>query len=484
MTATISSAGISSGLDVNSIVTKLMAVEQQPLTKLQSTASTMQTQLSAFGQMQSAVSQLHDAAAPLFNADTYTLTTSSSSDPSGVSAGTTTKASPGTYSVSVTALSAAQSVVSASGQFSDSTSTVGTGSLTIRLGTWNVGQTVFTPKAGSADITIPIGASENTLAGIRDKINAANSGVSATLITDATGSRIALQSSSSGLDNGFRVTVADDDGNNTDNFGLSRLAFDPAGGAARLSLTQAAANTQATVNGISVTSASNTLADVIGGITFSLNKVTTAPVTVNVTRNTDAIKTQLNSFITAYNQLNKFLSDATKYDATTKRAALLQGDSTTTSIQNQLHSLVSQSSGASSAFRTLSSIGVQLQKDGSLKLDDTKFTAALTNLPQVTKALSNVDATTASNNGFAKKFGVWTDTLLSAASGTLPGKTKAIQARIASNQKDQDQMNTRLANIEKRMRAQYSALDKTMASANALSAYVTQQIATWNKNTA
>ena len=480
-TATISSAGIGSGLDVNNIVTQLMAVERQPLTKLQTTSATLQTQLSAFGQLQSAVSALHDAAAPLFNADSFAATSSSSSDPNGVSAATTTKAVPGTYSVSVSALSASQALVSAGGQFAASTDVVGTGSLTITLGAWSAGQTAFTPKAGATAITIPIGASENTLAGIRDKINAVNAGVSASLVTDANGTRIALSSSASGLENGFRVTVTDDDLGHVDALGLSRLAFDPPGGAAQLSLAQSAANTAATINGIAVSSSGNTLVNVVDGMTFSLSKVTTAPVTVNVTRNTDSIKTQLTKFVAAYNQLNQFLAEATKYDAGTKRAALLQGDGTTVGIQNQLHSLLSQASGASTTFSTLSSLGVQLQKDGTLKVDDAKLTTALTNLPEITKALSNVDAANASNNGFAKKFAVWTDQLLS-ATGTLPGKAKALQARLSTNQKDQDKMTDRLAGIEKRMRAQYSALDSTMATANALSKYVTQQIATWNKN--
>jgi len=146
---TISSAGIGSGLDVNSIVTKLMAVEQQPLTKLQQTGQGLQAELSVFGQMQSGVSQLRDAAKALYDPTTYQLTAASSSDPTSVSAGTTAAAVPGVYSVSVSQLAASQSVVSAAGQFPDGTATVGSGSLTIRLGTWNAGATAFTAKSGS-----------------------------------------------------------------------------------------------------------------------------------------------------------------------------------------------------------------------------------------------------------------------------------------------------------------------------------------------
>jgi flagellar hook-associated protein 2 len=481
-TSTISSAGIGSGLDVNSIVTQLMAVERQPLTKLQTTSATLQTQLSAFGQLKSGISALRDAAAPLYAAASFTQSTAGSSDPNSVSASTSASAIPGSYAVSVGTLSASQSVVSPGAQYTAATDVVGTGALTVRLGTWAAN--VFTPKAGSVDIAIPIGATENTLAGIRDKINAAASGISATLVTDANGVRIALQSTASGLDNGFRVTVSDDDaGLPTDNVGLSRLAYDNPGSLGQMGLSQAAANTTATINGIPISATSNTLTDVVGGMTFTLSKVTTTPVTVTVTRNTDAIKTQLKAFVTAYNQLNSFLSDATKYDAAAKQGALLQGDSTTVGIQNQLHALLSQTTGASTTYTTLSSIGLQVQKDGTLLMNDTKVTAALANLPELTKALSNVDAAVPSNNGFGKKFAAWSDLLLS-TSGAVPGKTKSLQARIDSNKKDQNSLTDRLDAIEKRMRAQYTSLDTTMSNANALSKYVTQQITTWNKSTA
>ena len=478
----ISSAGIGSGLDVNAIVTSLVNVEKVPLTNLQSAATTLQTKLSAFGQVQSFVSSLHDAAAQLQSAESFAVTNSASSDASAVGASSTTKAIPGAYAVSVTALSTTQSTVSATGQFSTGADVVGTGSITISLGTWSTGQAGFTPKAAAADVVIPIGASENTLAGIRDKINAANAGVSATIVTDASGSRLALQSSSTGAANGFRVSVVDDDTTNTDAAGLSRLAFDPPAGTTATTLTQSAANAKASINGIAVETTDNTLADVVDGITFTLSKVTTTPVTVSVTRNTDSVKSLVTGFVAAYNALASFLSSATQYDASTRTAALLQGDATTTGLQNQLRAQISQAGTASSVFGSLSAIGLEFQKDGRLKVNDTKLSAALSKLPDLTKALTNVDLSNAANNGFAKKITGWTDGLL-AATGTLSGKTKSIQSQIASNQKDQTRLTDRINSDEARLRAQYTTLDSTISNANALQKYVTQQITTWNKNT-
>jgi len=479
----ISSTGISSGLDVNGIITSLMNVEKLPLNKLQATATTMQTKLSAFGQMQSLVSSFHDAAAALQNATAYAVTSSATSDPTAVSASSTSAAVPGTYLVSVTALSSTQSTVSAGGQFAASTDVVGTGSITISLGTWSAGQAGFTPQPGATAVVIPIGATESTLAGIRDKINASNAGVSATIVTDATGSRLALQSSNTGATNGFRVSVVDADGNNIDALGLSRLAFDPPAGTMGMTLTQSAANTKASINGIAVETTDNTLANVVTGMTFNLGKVTTTPVSVTVTHNTDSVKSLVTGFVASYNALSSFLSSATAYDAVNKKAALLQGDATATGLQNQLRSMISQGGTASAAFGSLSSIGMEFQKDGRLSINDTKINSALANLPELTKAMSNADLTTPSNNGFAKKISDWSKDLL-ASSGTLPGKTTSIQSQIAANQKDQDRLNAKLTAIEARLRAQYSTLDSVMSRSNALSQYVNQQITTWNKNTA
>ena len=482
MAGTISSAGIGSGLEVSNIISSLMSVEKLPLTKLQSVATTMQTKLSAFGQMQSLAASFRDAATNLKSAEAYKVTTATSSD-TAVSASSTTKAVTGSYAVAVNSLSSTQSTVGASGQFASNADVVGTGTITISLGTWSAGQTAFTAKQGATAVVIPIDASNNTLTAIRDKINAASAGVSATIVTDATGSRLAFQSSVTGASNGFRVSVVDDDLANTDAAGLSRLAFDPPSSTNGMTLTQAAANTKATINGIAVETAGNTLTDVVDGMTFNLSKVTTSPVTVSVTRNTESVKSLIIGFVASYNALSSFLSSATQYDASTKTAALLQGDATTTSLQNQLRSTVSQAGSRSPAFGTMSSMGMEFQKDGRLSINDAKLTAALAKLPELATAMSNVDLPTPANDGFARKIAAWADSLLS-TSGTLTGKTKSIQSQISANSKDQEKMSDRIAAIEKRITAQYTALDATMSKAKALSNYVTQQITTWNKSTA
>jgi len=152
-------------------------------------------------------------------------------------------------------------------------------------------------------------------------------------------------------------------------------------------------------------------------------------------------------------------------------------------LQNQLRTQIGQSGSSSAVFRTLSNIGIEFQRDGSLTLNDAKVTTALGNLPELQKALGAEDKGNPANNGFARKLGDWATKVLGTG-GLLPSKTKAIQTRIAANQKDQVTMSERISRSEARLRAQYTALDSTMSKANALSAYVSQQITTWNKSTA
>ena len=169
-TGTVSSAGVGSGLDVESIVTKLVAIESQPITTLKTAESKLQTQLSEWGKVKSALSDLNDAAQSLTLPTTWSATTATSSDTSAVNVSTDSKAVAGSYSISVTALAAAQTLASA--PQTAATNTLGAGTLHIQVGAWNGDQSSFTAKSGSATVDVTISAT-NTLNDIRDKMNAA-----------------------------------------------------------------------------------------------------------------------------------------------------------------------------------------------------------------------------------------------------------------------------------------------------------------------
>lgn len=474
--ATVSSAGIGSGLDVNSIITQLMAIEKQPLTKLQTKATTIQSTVSEYGKIKSAVSTLRDLSSKLASSTTWAQTTASSSSTAAVSA-TTNGSAPGSYSVAVQSLASVQTL--ATGVYAGATATPGGGTINIELGTWGAGQTSFTPKTGATAIDITVAATD-TLADVRDKINAAGAGVTALIMTDASGSRLLIRSNTTGAENAFRTTVTDDDGVGTDATGLSALAYTAT---AKVSTqNQIAANAAATINGLAVSSTSNTLTDIVDGLTLKLSSVTTSAVTVDVVTDAVALKKTMTEFADAYTAVVKLIAADTKYDATTKKGGLLLGDGAAVSLQRQLRSLAGSVSGASITFGRLSDAGFELQRDGSMTVNATRIDNALANLPELKKMFSNSSLTDPTLDGFAKRFKTVTAALL-ASDGSLTTRTDGLGQQLTRNQKDQDTLTIRLAATEKRIRAQYTALDATMAQLNGTSSFVTNQIAAWNKST-
>ncbi len=479
----IQSTGIGSGLDVNSIITQLMAIENRPLTRLQQTASTTQTQLSSYGALKSRIAALGDAAEKLAAATSWTKTKATSSDTAALTVTSTDGAAPVNLQIEVSQLARAQSTATTA--LPAATSTVGTGTLMIQFGSWSENFVAFTPTVPVNSATIEIGAGENTLAGIRDKINAADAGVTAAILNDSQGSRLVLRSTATGAESGFRITVTDDDANPLDDSGLSRLAFDPPGGApadwAPEDGDQRALDLVATVNGAPVTSASNTLEDLIDGVTVQVTKATTGPVDVTVAADTAAMKTLIQQFVAAYNEANKYLADQTRYNADTKTSATLQGDRVAVALQGQLRSLVATQSGASSVFGTLSSVGIALQRDGSLKVDDTKLSAALTDLPELAKLFGSDGGGNPLALGIARRFDALADTN-AGTGGSLESREEGLKQRLSRNRTEQERFSDRMTMVESRLRAQYTALDMRMAQLNGLSAYVTQQVELLNNS--
>ncbi len=481
--ATISSIGIGSGLDIENVIKQLVAAERAPVTKLQTEASSLQTKLSTYGKLQSSMSAMRDAASVLSRASTWNATVGSSSDAGTVAVTTSASTLPGSYSIEVQRLASVQS--NATGVYASADSLVGEGTLRIELGTWGPpgggAQSSFTPKAGAAAVDITVGPPAESLEQLRDKINASNSGVVASVLTDASGARLVLRSAATGEANGFRIGVTDSDGGNVDGVGLSALAFDPSAGILTMAQALAAANSAASLNGLAISSDSNTLSNVLDGMTLTLGKPSAGPVLVEARSDSTSIRKALDSFVTAYNELNKLVAEQTKYDAASKIAGTLQGDSTAVSIPSQMRSLLAGSSGASAMFTRLAEVGFDVQTDGSIKLEETKLANGMANLGEMTKLFSNSDVTTPANNGIATQLRVMADRVLG-VEGSINTRSEGLRKRIDLNKGRQELLEDRIAMMEKRLRAQYTALDRQMASLNGLSNYVTQQLSALNKS--
>lgn len=469
--ATISSPGIGSGLDVQSIVSQLVALEKAPLKQLQTQATSFQTKLSTYGTIKSQFSALGDAAAKLASPSGWSAVTATSSNSAAIGVTVAAGAPATSLTMAVQQLAKAQSTASTAVATG---SGVGSGSMTIELGAWSGSS--FTAGSGTP-VSVTINPGEDTLAEIAAKINDADAGVSATVLKDASGERLLVRSKETGLENGFRITVADDDGNDTDASGLSRLAF-AVGSANGMTQSQAGQNATATINGVSISSASNRLADTLPGMTIQLSQVTTAPVEIDVSADTEAVRANVQAFVDAYNTLNSTLSNATRYDAGTKKAGALQGDSTATGLQNALRGMMRSVTGGT-PYTRLADVGIELKAGGALALDAGKFDASLSNLEGL-KNLFTVDTGSATTEGFGRKIKTFAEGLID-ADGLVSTKASALQKSIDRNGLEQEKVNDRAARAETRYLAQYNAMDAAVAKLSGLNAFVSQQITLWNK---
>lgn len=494
--ATISSLGLGSGLDAETIVSKLVALEKQPLTSLQTKAKNTQSQISAFGQLKSEVSALADAAAAMLASDAWSTRTAVSSNTSAATMTVTSSADATAFTLDVDALAKAQSNTSAA---LSSTAAVGAGTLTLQLGTWSSasGSNTFTAgSSSSVDVAI---TSTDTIATMAAKINKANTGVVATVFNDGTNNRLLLRSKETGEAAGFRVQAKDSNGATiTSDTDLGRFAFDPAAGAFGMagsaqSVTYGA-DAKARINGLAVTSKTNTLTDTVPGVTINLLSTTTtnygqsnetkSSATLTIKEDVTPAVRSIQKFVDAYNKLATDLSDLTRYDKDTKAAGLFQGDSVIVGLQTVLRGMIGSTGTGSSTYTRLSDVGVQLNPDGTtLTLNTSKLATAANNGTELRKMFVT-DTGNAQTQGFALKFQNFGKRSIEPVgrTGAMDRKEQALNAILKNNTTEQTRINTRATDVETRLRRQYSALDAKMAGMSSLSAYVTQQVAQWNKS--
>lgn len=441
--ATVTSLGAGSGLDLESLVTSLMAVESKAMTSLQTKAASYSSKISSLGTLKSKLSALQTAAAAMKTATGKTALTTFASfsatvaDTTIASATAGTGAVAGSYSLNVTQLAQAQRFTSSA--FSSTTDTVG-----------EVGDTLTfdfaTPDedGNSRSFTITLNDGNNSLNGLRNAINNANKGVTATIVSGSSGAQLVL-TGSQGTANAITL-----------------------GGTLADTLTQdvEAKDAEFTLNGIAATSSTNT-ATVLDGVTINLTKEGSTTLNVAADYSTN-ITSALNAFITAYNTANSSMTTMGAYDSTTKTAGALQGNQILRDSQTMVRSLLySTTTGGSSSYQALSDIGVTVGTDGSLSLDSTKLKNALA-------ADTNAVATLVTKIG--SSFNTELEKVVG-YTGRIKVATDSTNTIIKDLGKRQEALQTRLDAIETRYRAKFSALDTLLTSLNSTSSYLTQQLA-------
>ena len=457
----ITSLGIGSGLDLEALVNDLVgAAAIGPANLLNRKEAALQADLSGLGLLSSALAEFGSRLTSLNKEQGLIGSTAASDNSELLTASAAAAADPGSYEVEVLALAKAHKLISAG--YADADSEVGTGTLTLISGT-----TAF-------EVTVDAG--NNSLAGLRDAINAATDGVGVTAgivnVDDGFGGTVAkltLTAVETGSDSAISVVVNDDDGNDTDTAGLSAFAFQ-AVGTQNLTESQAAVDAQISLDGQTVTRSSNTIGDAVTGLT--LNLVQAEPgttITLTVNRDSAGLKAQVTAFVEAYNSLVQTLSDLQAFDQQTGEAGLLLGDATLRSVDRQLRNLLLDT-GFSAELDSLAAIGIGFAAGGQLEIEEEQLDAALEN------SLDSFPAFFAGDTGLASRLSALVNDYVD-GDGSIEARTAGIESSLSRIEDRRDALDRRLTSLESRLRAQFSTMDAVVAQLTATSDFLADQLA-------
>lgn len=455
MASITSSLGIGSGIDINSMVSQLVAAEGKPAKNaIASQQSDAQTRLSGLGSLKSALSTFQTAVRQLNDASLYQKNSLVSSDETVLTATAGLGSVPGSQSINVTQLAKAQRSA-ATTEFSGLSDVVGTGTLT------------FAMDDGSS-FSVTLDSGNNTLAGLRNAINTAsdNKGITASIMTvdstvnpGTTVSKLVFTGKETGSSHSFTI----DAGGDAD---LSRLA---SANTANYNTT-AATDAIITIDGETATRSTNEISDVIQGVTLNLKKLGTS--TINLTLDQDSIKKSVNDFVSAYNSLTSISKNLGKFGGTGATATgngSLLGNSTLRMISSQIRQATTGVvASSSSSYNSLAMIGVSIDKSGVMALDSTAFQKALTASPT---AISDVFT---SANGVATSLNTKLTDFLSSG-GILDSQQKSLNQQLKALDDRSIAVQSRLDSYQATLTKQFTAMDVAVSQFQSTSAYLTKQ---------
>lgn len=381
MAATITSTGLGSGLNINDIVSATVNAEKDPaMAQIDATAKTATDKISAFAALNSALSSFQNSFKQLSYPSTYSAVKLTSSDSGILSATAGIGAEAGNYEFKVNQRAQAQTLVSGdAATFSNANAAIGTGKLTMRFGTYSSDGSTFSLNPDTTIKTVTIDSSNNSLSGLRDTINEGDFGVKASIINDGTGYRLVLTSEKTGEAQAMEITASDDDGNDTDASGLSRLAFSATN--KNMKQTSAGQDAELEMNGIAIRRSSNSIDSVVPGVTLNLNGTTEIGkvVKLSVEQDTSTVEGQIRGFMDSYNQTMAQINELTQYNGEGQTNGVLIGDATVRSIKSLMRDMLNtQVKELGGSIQSFADLGLLTRKDGTLELDETKFKSALT----------------------------------------------------------------------------------------------------------
>jgi len=380
--AAITSTGLGSGLEVNNIVNAIVDAEKVPVqSKIDRDSELATAQISAFGNINSALSTFKDSYKDLSKTSSFSAVSISSSDESVLTATAGIGAQTGVFDIEVTEKAQAQSL--ATSAFPSVNESIGTGTLTVRYGSYETG--TFAVNADTTIQNITIDSTNNTLASLRDSLNAdEDNGLSASIINDGSGYRLVLTSDNTGEKHAMEIVVTDDDGDNTDNIsGISRLAYDDT--TKNATQTVAANDAEIILNGITITRDTNTIDSVITGVTIELKDTDPGSnIRLNINSDTSTVESQIKAFVGNYNTLIFRLNEFSKVDSDNGEKGVLAGDATVRSIETQLRGVLNDRlDHLTGTVKSFANLGIFTNRDGTLEINESN--SALPKFSEVVK---------------------------------------------------------------------------------------------------
>lgn len=450
----ITSAGIGSGLDLEGIIEAYMEAEAVPSEiRLQNKEDRLDAEFSGVGTFISALDAFESALKNLSDTDDFNQQVVDVSDES-ISVTTNGFASNGSFEIEVTQLAQGTRLQSKASEFTSSSDTVGSGTLT------------FTVGSDSFDVTID---SADTLSAIRDKINDASedSGVVANVVNVDGESYLSYTSETTGADNGLTVTTSD--------ASLDAISTD-------LQTKQAALNASIKIDGAVVYSDTNEFKNSIEDVTIVASATNIGePATITLSQDEDNGRTLINNFISSYNTLFDALTDVSDPEN-----GELAFDANVRSMKSQLVSIVTGTvSGLSGSFDSLDDIGITLNKSGHLEIGTISYGSLATGSETLTSALesnlSEVGELFASDDGVVTQLNALLDSYIG-SDGTITERKSSLSAEIAGIEDEYQDLEDRLRDYEETLRRKFTFLDQTVSQFNATSVWLTSALSNNTSN--
>lgn len=451
----ISSAGLGSGLPINDLVSQLVAAEGAPTqTRLDRREGLIQTELSAIGLLKGALSSFQSKLSDLSSADSYVNRRSSSTDSNIASLSAKQTAAVGSYALEVENIASAHNIV-ALNPYTDASE----------------GNLTFTSTAGNV-FTVEVGPDEASLEKLAIAINSDedNFGITAKILNVSGEGRLVLSSNETGMNNRISSITATGTGD-IQNFGYD-FALSVDGDDANWDQTVEALDASFSLEGQSMTSASNILEDIIPDAAITLKDVTEtgSSVTLSITKSSSSVRSLLEEFVKSYNELSQLIANLTAYNPETDQASALQGDALTRSIQNQLRSIVSGSGSSFGSVNALSSIGITTNRQGVLEIDSAELASALDNsFDDIAGFFSD------ESSGLTQRLDAVLEQYVS-ITGTFNSRTDSLNDRLDRIIGEREKLAARMEKLEARYLAQFTAMDALVANLTSTGNFLTQQL--------